>query len=257
MKRSRSDLLCLDAGNTRIKAAVWRNGRWAPLAAVPLRRFSAARRRPWPARQVDGVGRVLVSSVVPSIAPAMQALARDITGRAAWFPTYRSPFPFRIAVPRPGAVGIDRLCAAAGAVGRRKTAVIVVDVGSAITVDLVAGGTYRGGFIMAGPGTALRALGTLAEQLPDIDFAAVSDPFATPRTNTRAAMILGTAHGTVGAIREAVRSLRPRGPRPRVVLTGGGADILRPQLPASWSWRPGLVLEGLRTVWQEHEARRS
>ncbi len=68
--------------------------------------------------------------------------------------------------------GVDRLLAAAGAWTLAKQAVIVVDAGTAITVDFVDGeGTFHGGAIAPGVGLMLEALATGTDALPSIPFA--------------------------------------------------------------------------------------
>lgn len=237
-------LLCIDVGNTMVKAAVGDGTRWMHLPSLPTARLN--RKQPWAGRDLAGVAAVVVSSVVPRVNRSINRAAKRMTGRAAWFIDHRWPFPFRLDVSAPRAVGVDRLCAALGAVRRRVGTVIVVDVGSAITVDLVSRGAYRGGLILAGPGLTLRCLGDFAEQLPRIDFAKVKRPFSGPRRGTRSSMVVGAGYAAVGAVKEAVRYLRgTTAKRPRVVITGGGSAVLRRRLPRTWSYRPDLVLDGL------------
>jgi type III pantothenate kinase len=251
---SRVKLLCIDVGNTYVKAAVGDGRRWTRVAPVPTGEFGRA--APWHPRGVAGVTAVVVSSVVPSANVRVASLSARATGLPALFVDHRWRFPFRLAVSSPPSVGIDRLCAAAGAVASGARSAIVIDVGSAITVDLVSGGAYRGGLIMAGPQLALRALGRYAEQLPDIDFSLLKRPFSRRLRGTEASMSLGAAYGAVGAIKEAVAHLcrgLPR--RPQAYLTGGGSAVLRAELPASWKYRPSLVLEGLYVVGRRRLAR--
>jgi type III pantothenate kinase len=251
-KTSRPDrLLCIDAGNSRVKAAVRDGDRWRRLGAVATREFSGRRTVPWTHRQLRGVTGAVVSSVVPRANARIADIINRLTGVNARFVTHRSPFPFRLDVRTPHRIGVDRLCAAAGAVRHGARSAIVIDVGSAITVDLVTRGAYRGGLIMAGPELMLRALGEYAEQLPVISFSTIGRPFDSPGRGTRGSMVLGAAHGSAGAIRAAVAHLRQStAGKPAVVLTGGGAAVLRPGLPATWSHRPHLVLEGLARVWR-------
>jgi type III pantothenate kinase len=246
-KSTPARVLCIDVGNTSVKAAVGDGRRWTRFAPVSTAAFGRA--APWQPRGVNGVVAVVVSSVVPSANPRVARVAARATGLPALFVDHSWPFPFRLAVSSPVSVGVDRLCAAAGAVRSGARSAIVVDVGSAITVDLVSGGAYRGGMIMAGPQLGLWALGRYAEKLPAIDFSRVQRPFSRRLRGTDASMILGAAHGSVGAVKEAVAALRrTSSARPRVFITGGGSASLRARLPRSWIHRPNLVLEGLCEV---------
>jgi type III pantothenate kinase len=160
-------------------------------------------------------------------------------------------------VDRPRHLGIDRVCAAAGAARHGAQSVIVVDVGSAITVDLVSRGTYRGGLIIVGPGLALRALSSYTAKLPALDWRRLEgrpDRF----DGTENAMLTGAALGSAGAIREGVRYLDESLDRPaRKYITGGGASVLLGRLPASWRFEPDLVLKGLYHLWQLNVVRSS
>jgi type III pantothenate kinase len=133
---------------------------------------------------------------------------------------------------------------------------IVVDVGSAVTVDLVAGRVFRGGLIMPGAGLGLWALGRYARRLPKIDAQRLSVHFPKRFDDTEPSMILGVNLGMVGAIREAVRELhRASGGSPTVFVTGGGARPLLRRLPGTWKWDPHLVSKGLYHVWEINAVR--
>jgi type III pantothenate kinase len=156
-------------------------------------------------------------------------------------------------VDEPAKVGPDRLCAAAGAFagpgGKRSKHAIIVDIGSAVTVDLVHDRTFRGGLIFAGPVLGLRALGEYARRLPKIDPLMMVDASPRKLSDTEPSMALGARVGTVGAIREAVGLLRRRaGTRPVVTVTGGWAPVMVPHLPSSWRYDAHLVTKGMKAI---------
>jgi type III pantothenate kinase len=250
-------VLCVDAGNRFVKYALVSRGRLIRLGRRdtrdPARLVSGMRRYAGELARVEGV---VVSSVVPSLNARLARTLRGVTGRTPLFVGYRSPLPFRLAVAAPSRLGVDRICAASGAVRRGARSAVVVDVGSAVTVDLVARGVFRGGIILAGPALALHALSAHTEQLPDIDPArllARGQRF----DSTEAAMISGATVGGAGAIREAVRFVSRSLPRrPRVYLTGGGAPALVRHLPRSWRVDPDLVHKGLHELWRLEQRRR-
>ncbi len=197
----------------------------------------------------------MVSSVVPAVDRALKGRIRELTGRSPLFAHPGLVFPFKLGVNRPRALGIDRVCAAAGAARHGARSVIVVDVGSAITVDLVSRGSYRGGLIIAGPGLALQALSSCTAKLPMLDWRRLegrSDRF----NDTESAMLSGAVLGSTGAIREGVRYLEESLSRPaRKTVTGGGAPVLLDRLPRSWRFDPDLVLKGLYHLWRLNAAR--
>jgi len=193
----------------------------------------------------------MVSSVVPSLDDKLKIAVLRLAGQRPIFVTPRLVFPFKIQVERPNRLGIDRVCAAAGAVRRGAGLAIVVDVGSAITVDLVSNGKYRGGVIIAGPELTLRALSAFAEKLPVVDPRGLKSKDARRFDSTTRAMLTGARLGAAGAVREAVRFLEGPLSRPaRKTVTGGGSSLLRPGLPVSWRFEPDLVLQGLHHLWR-------
>jgi type III pantothenate kinase len=248
-------ILAVDIGNSGIKCAVvdatrvlgretletGRHQKGSHLSDM-IRRVSSA---------VLSVDDALVSSVVPSVTiTALLAIERQIGIRPRLVDP-KSRLPFQLAVAAPAGVGSDRLCAAAGAVGAKRRNAIVIDAGSAITVDLVRNGEFRGGAIALGPVLSLRALGQYASQLPQIDFTRVVTPFPKRFDDTETAMTLGAGLGGVGFIREAVRFLEASvGASPPKYLTGGAVASLLPRLPPSWRHEPDLTLKGLYVISQ-------
>jgi type III pantothenate kinase len=158
-----------------------------------------------------------------------------------------SDLPLRVLVARPDHVGVDRLLDAVAANSRRKsgTPAVVIDAGSAVTVDLVDGsGAFAGGAILPGMWLMAKALHDHTALLPLIPVP--ENPPAVPGTNTPAAMELGifwaVAGGIVGLLGE-YRSLCRS--EIDVFLTGGDGSRLHAVLPEAQHW-PEMTLEGIR-----------
>ncbi len=133
--------------------------------------------------------------------------------------------PIAVDVARPERVGIDRLAdvvAASRLCGPDDTA-IVVDHGSAITVNLVRGGTFLGGAIMPGTTMAARALHEFTDGLPLVS---VTDVPQVLERSTEGAIQFGLAWGAVGAVREIITRLSSGPVAPHVFVTGGGGGAL-------------------------------
>jgi type III pantothenate kinase len=177
--------------------------------------------------------------------------------------------PIGTALPRPDLVGPDRLLGAWAASRLYSSPVVVVDLGTATTLDAVdADGVFLGGAILPGLGLAADALAQGTARLPRV---ALALPEEAIGTDTEGALQSGIVIGHLGAVRELVLRMRARlvGPaaahgahgagtadrRVRVVVTGGHAE-------ASWAqqaWRepadglpaiadhldPSLLLRGL------------
>ncbi|MFM7479779.1 MAG: type III pantothenate kinase [Planctomycetota bacterium] len=122
--------------------------------------------------------------------------------------------------------GVDRLLCAAAAYARLKQACVVIDAGTAVTVDFVDGeGTFHGGAIAPGAAMQLRALHEHTDALPEIGFEPPPDePFGR---NTRDAMLQGVFHGIRGLAQRLIeRYADAQGAFPMVVVTGGDAQTI-------------------------------
>ncbi|GEM_PF-5728605 len=247
--------ICVDIGNTRVSIA--RSGKKEPEIVQSLSTTSIlAKGKIVFTRQARracrlSYGAVLVS-VVPDAVPILKRSCEELIEGPILEITSRLQLPFSIKSKNPEGLGADRLCTAAGAVARRKS-VIVIDIGSAITVDMVVDHIFMGGVIMVGPDMALKALGSYAARLPNLKASTHRDVFLHTCINTSSSMILGSGLTAVGSIKEAVRLLQHRfDARPVKVITGGAAAGMINKLPSSWVYSPNLIFEGMLRIWESN-----
>jgi len=124
----------------------------------------------------------------------------------------------------PDAVGMDRLCNAKAALRLKNDGEpsLVVDLGTAITLDVLSGnGLFRGGAIMPGFSCAAQGLHDLTEQLPRIDVEELRLP-DFPGKNTTAAIQAGLFWGIIGAVRQFLSLAQEERPA-LLILTGGNS----------------------------------
>jgi type III pantothenate kinase len=156
--------------------------------------------------------------------------------------------PLELRVDFPERVGVDRLAAAVAgnAIRDPQRPCIVIDAGSAITVDLVsAKGAFEGGVILAGFKMQAEALFGGADLLPLTVLAPNEQPPKPLGKNTDAAIKSGLFWGAVGAVREIVVQLSaPLNPPPQVFVTGGDLRRLAEHLDGA-HYVPNLVLAGI------------
>lgn len=157
--------------------------------------------------------------------------------------------PLAIAVPRPDMVGIDRLLAAL-AVNRLRSAdrpAVVVDLGTAVTVDLVSpAGAFLGGAIMPGIGLAARALHEFTDLLPRLDMTTLAEPPPAVGTATVEAMQAGIYWGAIGGVRHLIELFAAHiGANPQVFLTGGAASAVARLVSEDAAYHPHLTLAGI------------
>lgn len=147
----------------------------------------------------------------------------------------------RNAYPHPERLGVDRWMACIAGHNRGAGAVLIVDAGTALTLDFVtADGSHHGGLICPGVATMRRALlGHTQLQLDTPDHA-----LGWLAKDTDPAIALGSLQSALALLENAVRALQPE----RCIITGGEADLLRPHLPTLWQHAPHLVLEGIAHI---------
>ena len=157
--------------------------------------------------------------------------------------------PFRIAVESPSKVGPDRLAAAAGVVAAGGREGIIVDAGTAVTVDVLAKTGFLGGAILPGRDLWYRALHEGTAALPLVSEAGGEiDP---PGRNTREAILAGVRWGVVGAVKELVaRSRRHVSKEARVWVTGGGGAVIARYLGPHARYEKDLVFLGLHHLFE-------
>jgi type III pantothenate kinase len=161
--------------------------------------------------------------------------------------TYRD-LPLEVRVEFPDRVGLDRLAAAvaANAIREGKPA-IVVDAGTAITVDLIsADGAFEGGVILPGFRLTAEALAAGTNQLPLATFTGQDQPPPVVGKHTEGAIRSGLFWGAVGAVREVIERMSAGlAAQPHVCVTGGDLRHLAPLVSPHSQFIPNMVLRGI------------
>ena len=198
---------------------------------------------------------LVVSSVNPAALDRLRGLAAEAAGVSPVVAGVDFAVPMRADVAEPEKVGPDRLLGALAAFRRSGGPCVVVDAGTAITVNSIsADGSLVGGAIFPGLGMMARFLAQGAALLRPICLG-MSAPVVG--RNTVEAMAAGIFHGAAGAVAALVAGARQRvGAAAPVILTGGDAPRLVDLLPADCRTTvPDLVMEGLVLAFREWRLR--
>lgn len=169
---------------------------------------------------------VVIASVNPSASGAISAGLAE----AGVSPVYSIgddlPIPINHALHDEKSVGHDRLLCALAAFNRAQQACIVVDAGTAITVDFVDGeGVFHGGAIAPGVGMMLRSMHEQIPVLPLVE--TIEDVVEAQGKDTRSAMMLGVLEFARGGVHRLIeRYAQAYGAYPQIVATGGDAALL-------------------------------
>ncbi len=249
-------LVAVDIGNSRIKLGLFESRH--PVAAglpTPVRTCDVTP----PSESLKKIADWLGPDQLPHVTWHIGSVQRSLTSQLVTWLRERgvqnitllasSDLPLHVSLPRPDMVGIDRLlgAVAANAVREPQRGAIVVDLGTAITVDLVSPeGTFLGGAILPGIGLSARALHEFTDLLPLLDMQSLSEPPAALGTNTVEAMTAGIYWGAIGGVRQLIELYsQPMAQPPQVLLTGGAAAQVAQRLATDARYEPHLVLSGI------------
>ncbi len=156
--------------------------------------------------------------------------------------------PLRITSEPSSGIGLDRLCAATAASGLASpNAAIVVDAGTAVTVDAVTGdGEFLGGTIFLGIQGEFDQLAKVAHALPRLAVQELHGMLSPLSRETRQAMESGVILSKAGGISELVERIADSfADPPSVFLTGGDGPLLQPLLRFECNRIDELVLMGV------------
>jgi type III pantothenate kinase len=239
--------LVADVGNSRIK---W--GRCLGAAVTDAASLSPDDDTAWQYQIYMWCGKKPTTWVVTGVHPGRRDRFADWVRRRGddcfvlddW-----QALPLRVLLDRPDQVGIDRLLDAVAARAQiitegRQQAAVIVDAGSAVTVDwLDADAVFRGGAIFPGLRLMTQALHDYTALLPRVEIRNPNPP--VPGTSTPAAIEAGVLWAVAGGVNALVDQLTSLGPR-RVFLTGGDSALLQPSLAHESELWPHMTLEGIR-----------
>jgi type III pantothenate kinase len=155
----------------------------------------------------------------------------------------------RIRMDNPREVGADRVADAAAAHHLYGGPVVIIDLGTATTFGIVSKeGDYIGGIIATGIATAAEALVTRTAQLPRIE---LIRPKHVIGTNTVAAMQSGIIFGYVSLVEGMLARIEEElGEKPKVVATGGYAQLIANETKVISTVNLDLTLIGLRLIYE-------
>ncbi len=251
-------LLAVDVGNTNIVFAMFdgetMRTRWR-IATDPHRTGDEYAVWLIQLMQIEGIARaevtgMIVSSVVPRARHNLEVLARKYfaveplfagEGKAAW--------QIEIDVEEPRSLGADRAVNAIAAHAKYPGDLILIDFGTATTIDHVdAKGSYKGGIIAPGINLSLDALVNNTAKLPRIAIEAPRDDSVIGR-NTEDQMLIGVYWGYVAMLEGLIGRMKAQIGRPAsVIATGGLAVIFDKHTSIFNAVDADLTLQGLAMI---------
>jgi len=236
--------LLIDNSNSYTKFALSSHKRVGAVRRLPTRTLNAT--------EIENLVQdwkfetVVLCSVVPKKA---KILKKAFSKKALIEVNADTDLGIGIDYPEPASIGADRLANSVAAVALFNPPAIVVDLGTAVTFDVISqDGNYIGGVIAPGLEAMTDYLHQRTAQLPKIT---LLEPPSAIGKSTRHAMLSGAVYGYRGLIREILNKIRaslPSSVHVKIVATGGDAELIAAGLPEIDEVHPKLTLEGLRLI---------
>jgi type III pantothenate kinase len=250
--------LAIDIGNTHTTLGLMKGQDVLREYRVTTRRDATSDEIQILVRQLEGIDRIApdewdgaaVCSVVPSVDRAWMAALGRLMRAQPLLLSPLMPMPVRNVYNPPGDVGMDRLANAVAAFAKYGAPFIIVDLGTATTLDVVTKeGDYIGGVILAGLQTTAEALFQRAAKLPLVN---IEPPTSAIGRSTVAAMQAGLFHGCIDAIEGSIRRIEKElGYSCQIIATGGLANVLGRAMERLDAVEPMLTLHGIEALWRQ------
>lgn len=194
----------------------------------------------------------VISSVVPPVTGAMCGAVELLTARAPMLMGPGVKTGLNIKSDIHAQMGTDIVAYSVGAVAKYPGPVIVVDMGTAVTLSFLRGNVYEGCVIMPGVRVALEALSDRAAELPHIS---IEPPLSVMGHNTVDAMRAGVVYGSAGMVDGLIERMESEGGTAAAVVGTGNAapDILK-YCKRNILYDADLLLGGLYLIYQKNTA---
>jgi type III pantothenate kinase len=251
------NLLVIAVGNSRLHLGTFVAGELKQVRHVPHSQesdFGAIISELW--ADLGSGAEVAGCSVVSTLEKKISDLVLATTGQSVQWVGRDLDLPMTVQTKEPKKTGADRILAAAAAYEQLEKACVVVDAGTAITINLVNdSGAFVGGSIAPGLSTMLDSLHEKTTALPRVQY---QQPASSFGDDTESAI----RHGITDAIRGVVQSAAERwaeqcGIWPEVIATGGDAHLLFDGWEVVHAVSPDLLLYGIALAYTNHHIKGS
>lgn len=229
--------LTIDIGNSSIKSGLFEEDK-----LIEVKRFDDLKELSGHYKELDQY-QIGICSVRHSKQEILEEL--PILNKAL-FLSPATPIPLGLNYDTPDTLGMDRLAAAMGAYELfPDQPVLVIDLGTCITIDWVSNDSFQGGFISPGIKMRFKAMHKFTANLPLLTAQEVKGFLGKSTTES---MNNGVIYGIVGEIEHHISQLMLKNPDLKVIMTGGDAQLFESKIKSDIFVAPEIVLLGLNGV---------
>jgi type III pantothenate kinase len=248
------NVLVLNLGNTRLAMGVFIAGEMQQVRRISLddrADLPNVVKELWNLISRSENAEIAGSSVNPHQMEVIEHIVREATGKPLQWVGREIDLPIDVLTEKPEQTGVDRILNIAAAYEEMEKACVVVDAGTAITIDCCNDkGQFIGGAIAPGVSMMLDSLHSGTAKLPRVHFKVPHDPFGR---NTEQAILHGVYHGVRGMVKELVENYATAlGFWPDIIATGGDAKALFEGWELIHAISPDLTLYGVALAYANH-----
>jgi type III pantothenate kinase len=248
------NLIVLNVGNSRLGVGVFAGGELQHVTRVfhdEKEKWPEVIREAWSKVKDLDEPAIAGASVNPAAMESLEHVVQQVTGQHIEWVGREIDLPIRVLTDPPAETGVDRVVNVAAAYEQLSKACVVVDAGSAITVDCCnEKGEFLGGAIAPGVTMMLDALHDKTAKLPKVDLAIPQGVFGR---STKEAIRQGVYFGVRGMIKELVENYATElGFWPDLIATGGDAAKLFEGWELVHAISPDLTLYGIALAYTNH-----
>jgi type III pantothenate kinase len=248
------NLLVVNVGNTRLAIGTFVSGELKlvkRLTHAQAPDWAGAIAQAWESIAHIPQAAVAGASVNPKIMESVEHAIVQATGKNVEWVGREIDLPIDVQTENPKETGVDRIVNIAAAYEQMGKACVVVDAGTAITIDCCNdSGAFLGGAILPGVEAQLDALHQQTARLPRVKFEVPAGPIGN---NTQQAILQGIYHGVRGTVKELVEQYAMHlGNWPDIIATGGDAQALFSDWELIHAISPDLTLYGIALAYTNH-----
>ncbi len=251
-------LICVDVGNTTILVGVYEEGILTSTFRLETKvnrtedeygiRISEGIR--YHTNKTNALSGVIIASVVPTLDETLEKAFLKYFNQKPLFVGPGVKTGIAIKIDHPRQLGSDLIAGAVAAVSKYGAPIIVIDMGTAITLSLInEKKEFLGGIIYPGVNTAYNSL---IKNTSLLEAAQIKVPSSIIGRDTISSMQSGMIYGTVGAINGMLERIFNDYGKMKVVFTGGAAHHFMEFFP-HYIYDVNLVLEGLRLIYERNK----
>lgn len=248
------NLIAINVGNSRVAVASFVAGELKAVERVSVDDRAAIKSAITTAYE-QIIGRenaaVCAASVNPPLEDEIELIAMEVTGLPVEWIGEQIELPVNVLTDVPSETGVDRVLATAAAYEQLGKVCIVVDAGTALTINCCNdNGDFVGGAIAPGIKLQLTALAEKTAKLPRPEF---RTPDGAVGKSTEQAILHGVFHGLRGLVKETAESYATEvGIWPEIIATGGDAEALFKDWEIIHAISPDLTLYGIALAYTNH-----